>query len=1056
MPLKSWRKMWRATAAGFAFTWFLVGMASQAAEIDFGRDIRPLLSDRCYKCHGPDATTREADLRLDLRDDLVERGILNPDDPESSELIARVASDDPDLVMPPPHAKMPHISPAERELLLAWIAQGAEYQEHWAFVPPTRPTPPEAGQNWARNAIDRFVAARLAQEGLSPSPEADKSTLVRRVYLDLTGLPPSSQEVAAFVNDSSPDAYEKLVDKLLASPHFGERMTLDWLDAARYADTNGYSIDGGRHMWLWRDWVINAFNQNMPYDQFLVEQLAGDLLPESTAAQKIASGFQRNNMVTHEGGTIPEENLTNYNVDRVKTLGEAVLGLTLACAQCHDHKYDPTTQREYFQLYAYFNTIGDIGLDGDGGVNPRPYFRAKTVLETGEEPALRQRIADLEQQLGSTNPEQLQAWEAEVQQHLTKRGEGLSLEPLKMLKASTPNTGEGYHVEEERYLRVTSRPGFLAYDLVLEVPASDEPITGLRLVFHPDPTSADHHLGGGTIPEGAVKQLDPSGAVTDAAGPEEQAAPGTFIVTTVSVSGDRVPSEQVNLHREIPSRQATASSWLANFRPENSLDTTPKNGWAPRHGGPDPQWLTLTFDEPISPAEARYLTVQVHFGYGGGLIARKFEVQALRGTDDGTPFPPAVLAALQTPSVDRSDDQQQAIVQHFQRHAPALAPLRIDLANAHERLAVLTQEFSTMIMIESDKPRKTYLLNRGDYSQPTEEVQAALPAFLPAEGNYQPNRLGLAEWIVCDDHPLTAWVAVNRFWQLFFGIGLVATPADFGLQGEYPSDPELLDWLATDFVDSGWDVKRAVRQMVLSNTYRQSSVTSPEQLEQDPANRLLARGPRFRLPAELVRDVALKQSGLLVPQIGGPSVNPYTPGDLWREISHYGSSPATAQTFVQDHGEKLYRRSLYTYWKRTVPPPNMAAFDAPSRETCVVSRSNTTTPLQALVLLNDIQFVEAARKLAERMWHHSSNDSERLRWAFVECLARQPGEDELAVLAKCLEQQRARYASTPQEAEKFVTVGESARDHSIPVAEHAAWTQVATLLINLSENVTRN
>jgi hypothetical protein len=1035
----------------------LVATAAQGAGVDFGRDIRPLLADRCFKCHGPDALTRQADLRLDVPDNLIERGILNPEDPEASELVVRVATHDPDLVMPPPAAKMKPISEAERKLLLDWIASGAEYKQHWAFVAPTPPTPPETGQGWARGAIDQFVAARLEEEGLKPSPEADRATLIRRLYLDLTGLPPSAEEVEQFVADNAPDAYEKLVDRLLTSPHFGERMALEWLDAARYADTNGYSIDGGRHMWLWRDWVINAYNTNMPYDQFLIEQIAGDLLPGSTPAQKIASGFQRNNMNTHEGGTIPEENIVNYNADRVKTLGEAVLGLTLGCAQCHDHKYDPTTQRDYYQLYAYFNTIGDVGLDGDAGVNSRPYFNARTVLQTGEEPALRERIARLEKELHTIDPEQLAAWETDTQRQLAKRGKDLSLVPLRMLKASTPNTGEGYHVEGERYLRVTSKPGLLAYDVVLEVPPTDQPITGLRLVFYPDPDSPEKIMGGGNIPEGAVKQVDPLDSVSDPVDPATEAAPaGTFMVTTVSVSGDRVPSDQVNLHQEIHARGITASSWLGNFRPENALDTTRTNGWSPRGKGPEPEWLTLTFDNPIDPAANRYLTASVHFGYGWGLIARKFEVQVVQGADDGTPFPPAVLAALETPAADRTSEHRQAIEQHYIRHAPALSRLRIDLANARERLAVLTREHSTMIMAEAEKPRKTHILTRGDYSQPAEEVTPALPAFLPREGDFAPNRLGLAEWITCEDHPLTARVAVNRLWQIFFGRGLVATPADFGLQGEFPSHPELLDWLAIDFVDSGWDVKRAVRQIVLSSTYRQDSTSTPEQLERDPDNRLLARGPRFRLSAELVRDVALKQSGLLVPLLGGPSVNPYTPGDLWREISHYGSSPASAQTFVQDHGEKLYRRSLYTYWKRTVPPPNMAAFDAPTRETCTVLRSTTTTPLQALIMLNDVQFVEAARHLAERMWRHDTADKERLRWAFAECLSREPSPEEVAVLAHCLETQRVRYAADTNAAAKLVSVGESLRDESIPVTEHAAFTQVATLLLNLSENVTRN
>ncbi len=1011
-------------------------------KLNYNRDIRPILSEKCFTCHGFNEKSRQAELRLDMPEsayaDRDGKKPIVPGDAEHSEVWRRISSTDEAEVMPPPDSHKVLLA-GEKSLLKRWIDEGAPYAKHWSFIPPERaPLPGISNSAWPRNEIDRFVLAKLDAEKLQPSAEADRRTLIRRLSLDLTGLPPSAEEVEAFVADDNEHAYENLVDRLLANPHFGERMAIDWLDAARYADTNGFSIDGGRHMWLWRDWVIDAFNRNLPYDQFLVQQLAGDLLPNATEAQLIASGFQRNNMVTHEGGTIPEENLTNYNVDRVKTLGEAVLGLTLACAQCHDHKYDPLTQRDYYQLFAYFNTLSDVGSDGDGGRNPRPMLEARTVLQADGVPKLQEQIATIKAKLAKPDAAVIAAWEAEQQAELNARGKDLELHPVELIKVSTPNVGKGFEIEEGRFVRITSPAGLVAYDVSLQLPQVRRPITGLRIVFHRAEGTPAGGYGFGTI-------SDPPPS------PE-----GTFILTSFSASAESVPGDQVNLNRLIDVLRATADCWNSNFRPEGVLDTG-ISGWSPEAGHEGTTQVTVTFDKPLNASETPFLTAQLNFGYGRQLVAAKFEIFAVTGADDGSPLPKDIIAIIQAMPEQRSAEQREQLRAYFATHSPATLPLRTSLANLEEHLRALTEKFSTMVMDQANKPRETRILNRGDYSQPMEKVNAGTPAVLPQPpGGTPTNRLGLAQWTVMRSNPLTARVAVNRFWQSLFGYGIVHTAADFGAQGEYPSHPELLDWLAVDFMDRGWDVKALVRTIVTSATYRQSSAASTELLERDPANRLLARGPRFRLPAELVRDSALKVSGLLVPWLGGPSVNPYSPGDLWREISHYGSSPATAQTFIQDHGEKLYRRSLYTYWKRTVPPPNMVAFDAPNREVCVVARPSTTTPLQALVMLNDVQFVEAARAFAERIVNHTTDDSERLKWAFEECVSRPPTDQERAVMQHALTRERTRYQADEAAARAFLANGESARDVRIPVAEHAAWSQVASLLLNLSETVTRN
>jgi len=1031
------RQQWLLLVACIALTFF--PSLGHAEKIDFNRDVRPILADNCFRCHGFDEKGRKARLRLDIAESAYafrgDGAAITPRRPDKSEAWRRITSSDPVEIMPPGKSKL-KLTEGQKRILKKWIEEGAVYAQHWAFVPPKKTLLPETPEEWKTphdNAIDAFVRSRLAHEKLKPSPEADRATLMRRVSLDLLGLPPSADEVIAFERDPDPMAYEMLVDRLLRSPHFGERLALDWLDAARYADTNGYSIDGGRHMWLWRDWVIQAFNDNKPYDRFLLEQLAGDLLPNRTLADLIATGFQRNNMVTHEGGTIPTENLANYNADRVKTLGEAVLGLTLGCGQCHNHKYDPITQKDYYRLIAYFNTLADRGLDGDGGINPEPAIRAKTVLPKEEIEPLRRQISALKSKLAKPMPAVLSEWEQAERARLRRRGQGFALHRAKVLKVSTPNRGAGFEVDGAHRVRLSAN-WFAAYDVSLALPRLDQPMTGLRVTFLPN-KKGDWGYG---YWNGAKK------------------GKGTFVVTAIASTADAVPGDQINLHKLLGMREATASSWNPRFSPANVLDAGNDAGWSPGEESEGPVHLSVTFAKPIVSAKTPFMTTQLNFGSGQNMVPELFEFQVFTGVDDGTDLPNNILAILNTPTSKHSAEQRGELWKYCANHAPALERERIALANLEERLDVLTREFPVMVMKEAEKPRPTFVLHRGDYSQPREQETAGTPEALPANPGSPANRLGLAQWVTMPTHPLTARVAVNRYWQLLFGTGIVATSADFGTQGSWPSDPELLDWLAVDFVEHGWDLRHLLRLVVTSATYRQSSVATPEMLTLDPNNRLLARGPRFRLPAEMIRDSALRVSGLAVQRIGGPSVNPYAPGNLWREVSHYGSTPATAQTFVQDHGEKLYRRSLYTYWKRATPPPNMTAFDAPNREVCVVTRPSTTTPMQALVLLNDAQYVEASRAFAERMLNRKGSDEDRLRWAFREALSRAPTEKELSVLQRALDRERKRYLASPAAARAYLDIGESPRQASLEVTEHAAWAQVGALILNLSEFVMRS
>ncbi|MEM1440960.1 MAG: PSD1 and planctomycete cytochrome C domain-containing protein [Verrucomicrobiota bacterium] len=1000
--------------------------------IKFNRDIRPILSETCFHCHGPDEHGRRADLRLDSLEgatkDLNGYTAIVPGNLEESEAWYRIISDDESEVRPPPESHLV-LTEDQKQLIKRWIEEGAEYEGHWAYETPMRPETPES--DWGHNEIDAFVLARMEEDGLEPSPEADPRTLIRRLSFDLTGLPPTHEEVESFVSSYANDSettWQVAIDRLLASPHFGERMAVPWLDQARYADTNGYSIDGGRHMWLWRDWVIQAYNENKSFDQFTIEQIAGDLLPEATQAQIVATGFNRNHMITHEGGTIPEENLTNYAADRVKTTSEVFLGLTMACAQCHDHKYDPISIKEYYEFFSFFNELSDRGNDGNGGVNARPNLMANTVIPGHELPALRKELADLQSSLANST-DGFAEWLAEVQAEEQARGEGFQLHQLETLDASSPNRPGPFEVVADGSVHVMEPSGGLnAFSHALKLPEGIGKVDGIRVKILPHPET---------------------GLLT----PHADNAPK---ITTVVASAGTQPAKQVEFYNQRVLSSATASSSDGVNLPTHVLDERNLHWWQPAAEDGLPH-LTVTFDEPVDAEATPYLTVMVFYGRRDSLPFQ-WRIDAFTGNDTESRFPKNLADALKKEESSWSPQERELVLSAFRENAPALERDRVRIDNLEERIKVLTEAHSTLVMDVAPKPRETFVLDRGQYDAPTEKVMSATPAVLPpmyAEG--KATRLDLAQWMVDPENPLTARVAVNRIWQIFFGTGIVATTADFGSQGEWPSHPELIDWLAVEFIESGWDQKALIRKIVSSATYRQNSSATPEQRELDPNNRLLARGPRFRLAAEFVRDQALAVSGLLVPRIGGPSVQPYQPAGLWKEVSHFGSTPATKQVFVQDRGEKLYRRSLYTIVKRTSPHPSMAAFDAPNSEMCITERGVTNTPLQALVTLNDPQFAESARVFAARLLDASTgaDERERMELAFAKVTGRQPSPSEINALDSFLTDEMARYQEDPAAAEALIAVGESPVNTSHDAVEQAVWTQVASLLFNLSETLTR-
>lgn len=1013
--------------------------------IEFNRDIRPILSEKCLHCHGPDPTTREADLQLDdptdVRRPRDEYSIIDLKHPASSELLKRLLTSDTDLKMPPADSGK-EISPREIALLQRWIEQGAEYQQHWSFIRPRKPKLPVVqNQSWPQSPLDRFVIARLEREGLKPSPRADKATLCRRLSFDLTGLPPTLAELDTFLNDDSPRAYEKLVDRLLASPYFGEHRARYWLDAARYADTSGYFTDDEWQMWRWRDWVINAFNSNKPFDQFTIEQLAGDLLSNPTQDQLIATGFNRNHMTTQETGIIDEEYRVEYVVDRLDTTSTVWMGLTMGCARCHDHKYDPISQKEFYQLFAFFNNTPETGNTGTVG-NAKPILKVPSRQFLEQEQQLKDQVAALEQQHKQREQELTQQqieWEQHVQKTLT----------------APDNDQLILHYSLDDFLQNNS----------LKPVGEPEPVPGF--------IGQGVKFNGTTLLESSTSlALDRNAPFTIAAW-INPASSGPTCLLSKNDDRDQLRGFDIML-RKGKLAVHLIHKWNSNAIQVVTDERIKTGRW---------QHLLVTYDGSSTAAGLRiYLngapqaTSAPYDSLTGSIstqepfrIGRRSTSAFYKGSIDDVRIYQRTFSAaearqladfqflsttLSIPREKRTKQQQQALRTYFLNTA---APKHFqsaerDLQTMRSKLAAHQKNIPTsMIMQENDTPRDTFILLRGVYNKQGEKVTARVPATLPEFSNKLPtNRLGLACWLTSPQHPLTARVYVNRLWQQLFGIGLVKTVGDFGSQGEWPSHPELLDWLAVEFQQSGWDVKHLIKQIVLSATYQQSPTGTDELFERDPENRLLARGPRFRLDAETVRDNALQISGLLVAKQGGPSVKPYQPAGLWEAVSYDGDV-----TYQQSTGDGLYRRSLYTFWKRQSPPPGLMAFDAPTRETCTVNRPRTNTPLQALVLMNDPTYLEAARVLAERTLKKYSTDPERIQFAFRAATSRTPDPFEQSVLQKILAQQLITFQNTPAAAEKLLQVGDTPIDKTITPAELAAWTIVTSTILNMDETVTK-
>ena len=1160
-----------------------------AAKIDFIRDIRPILSDNCFACHGPDEKQRKAKLRLDKGEEALKPAksgdlAIVPGDVARSKLIERVTAQDPDEVMPPPRSKK-KLTARQIDLLKRWIAGGADYKGHWAYLKPERPTPPAIQNSKFRiqNPIDAFILARLEKEGLKPSAEADKTTLIRRVTLDLTGLPPTLQEIDEFLADKSADAYEKVVARLLKSPRYGEHLARYWLDAARYADSHGFHIDSERSLWKYRDWVVDAFNKNMPFDQFTIEQLAGDLLPEPTPEQKIGSGYVRCNMSTGEGGAIEAEYQAKYTFDRVETTATIWMGLTLTCARCHTHKYDPIQNKEYYGLFAFFNNLNESVMDGNKP-NPDPFLRVPTAEQTKRQEELKKLIREGQAKIDSPMPEMDKGqgeWQAKWNEKLSAGWTALAAESAR----STVSNGATLRVlEDQSILAEEANPESDTYALTLKLDAGSLAAVRLETLPHdslPKQSAARAEDGRFRLSEfeaelvnnpqdtnSKPKKLKFTQTASDSAeaGYEVAKATDGKADTGWGVAADAVGEPHVALFALAEPLKVTTNSelrvtlrydaskskraighfriaaaqnddlvqWLNPpklenwqvvgpfktdnlrqgftnvFEPEKEVDLKKAYAgvkdeikWNAKadfddgksnllvqdlHGIHGAYYLYRTLTVPAArPLElALRADDALKLWVNGKLVAERPEDQPgaglLRVTVDlkkgenkfllkvvtvqGAAYftfdpklgdadsVPADVAAILATTKKLSGPQQTKVRNYYRReHSEDFRKVFDVVEKEREEESAIDKAIpTTMVAKESDKMRETFMLVRGEYDKKADKVEPGLPAIFPPLPEGAPtNRLGLAAWLVSPEHPLTARVIVNRFWQQFFGVGIVKTSDDFGVQGEAPSHPELLDWLATEFIRSGWDVKRLQRLIVTSAAYRQSSRLTPELHARDPENRLLARGPRFRVDGEVLRDTALFVGGLLNEKRGGKGVKPYEPGGLWGAVSFNN-----AQKYVQDKGEGNYRRSLYTYWKRQSPPPNMLIFDAPTREYCVVRRPRTNTPLQALVLLNDPQFVEASRAFADRiLLEGGKSTASRIAFAFRQATSRAPGADELKVLEAVLKQQLAEFRKDTEAAKKLLAIGAFQADASLDPGELAAWATVASMILNLDEAVTK-
>ena len=1033
--------------------------ALAAPRLSYNKDVRPVLVDHCFSCHGADSASRKAGLRLDKRDAAIEFGAMVPGDPDSSTFLDRVYSDDPEEVMPPPASKKP-LNAEQKAILTRWVKEGAEYEPHWSFIPPKRPElPTVTHETWVRNPIDRFVLARLEAEGLTPAPEADRRTLARRVALDLTGLPPEPALVEAFVADRSPDAYEQLVDRLLSSLDWGEHRGRYWLDYARYGDTNGIHIDNFRELWAYRQWVANAFNRNMPFDEFTILQLAGDLvnaetpsLPRETQLDnQIASGFNRCNITTSEGGAIDEEYRVIYCRDRTETTSAVWMGLTTGCAVCHNHKFDPFSQKEFYELSAFFNNTTQPAMDGNVHDTPpivpvpKPDDLPRFTQLEQELPAAR---AAVEARKGAAKPE-FDAWisaastdtvgkllpqDTPVAELALSEGQG----SVTKVKLGGVNSDLPLTPETAWQPGPTGTQGLLLNGKAAELPGIGdfEQDQGFSLSFWVRPPANDTAYA-------VVARMDDAQAYRGWDAWIQSRRLGMHMVHAWPDDAMKVSAKD-----QLPADTWTqvAISYDGSGRPEGikvfyngklqglNVDTNNFKKNTIKSQAP----FTIGARSPGSPAHACGLAGLSVWGrtLADGEVEGLSRGQALADIVRLDPAArPAAAGALYDWWLSTADEP-------FKVATAKAAALDAEQAEIRRRGTV------AHVMNEKPEMAKAFILARGEYDKRLDEVQPNTPEILPAFPEGAPrNRLGLARWLLLADHPLTSRTTVNRFWQEVFGTGLVRSSADFGVSGELPSHPELLDWLAVEFRETGWNVKRLFKLMVTSATYRQSATTTPEKLVKDNANRLLSRGPRFRMDAEMVRDYALAASGLLVRQIGGPSVKPYQPDGVWEAVSMGGNT----SSYKRDSGENLYRKSMYWFWKRTAPPASMEIFNAPSRETCTIRRERTNTPLQALVTLNDPQFVEAARALADRAWEiGGQTDESRIDFLARRLVARPLSPQEMPIVKQSLGDLQAYYGAHAEEAKQLITVGDSKPRHP-DAAQLAAWTMLTNELMNLDE-----
>jgi hypothetical protein len=951
---------------------------AKRATIDYSRDVRPILAQHCFACHGADkeALKKTGNMRLDtFAGATADRGgykAITPGHPEKSAMWARVTAELPDLRMPPVNSGAKPLTAAEKAILKKWIEEGAEYRAHWAFIAPTMPALPQVSNSkWARNDIDRFILARLDEAKLKPEPEADKATLIRRASLTLTGIPPTPAEVNAFLADSKPGAYERVVDKLLTSPRYGENQARYWLDAVRYADTHGLHIDNERAVYPYRDWVVRAYNSDLPFNEFAIWQLAGDLLPNPTLEQRIATGYVRMNPTTNEGGVIEAEFLAKNTMDRVDTTSTVFLGLTMGCAKCHDHKYDPISQKDYYSMYAFFNSTADPPLDGNLKLHA-PYIKAPTPEQAGQLAVWEKAMRQLE---ASVKPGEAQAW-------LTNNAPDLP-------KAAKWEISGPFEAKD--------------FDTVFATNFGPEPGGTGTVTWRPIDFKLETAKTGLVTKDVGAAYL--RATLTVASAQTIQARLGSDDAIRMWVNGALVHDKKVL--RGLTVNEDTVNVPLKAGDNEVLIKVV-------NAGGPDGAFLGLGDAATIRLSKARELAAK--------------------------PNP--------TPA-----ERQEILAAYLENGPVSEAAKQYRKALADYRKLDETIPY-TYVAQELPKPRDTHLLKRGEYNLPGEKVSRSVPStFGKMPPSAPKNRLGLAKWLTDEKNPLVSRVFVNRVWQQHFGAGLVKSSEDFGTRGEWPSHPELLDYLAVRFMKDGWSLKKLHRLILTSATFRQAATASPAKRAKDPENKLVSRMPRFRLDAEVIRDSALAISGLLKERPGGRGDKPYQPSGLWEAIAYPISDTAK---YMQDHGDSLYRRSLYLFWKRTSPPPTMMIFDAPMRESCVVQRSRTNTPTQALVTLNETGFFEAARALAERVMKAKQGDAARIDYAFRLATGRSPSAQEKDVLVRLLADQRSAYKAKPDDALKALSIGESSRDKSLDPADHAAWMIVCNLILNLDETLTQH